>query len=216
MKTGRYVALVLAASVPLVLGFAGSASAAGSNTGGAFGVQVTVLGQTIVPPTPIVNFPPGGQRGLLNVGQAGANAAGVQVSSNGDNNGNVASSAGIIGASNTNGSTFAASGLTSSCTSSPSGSSGTTGVVNGSTAAGPVANNPPPNTSIPLLIGTQTINEQQQSPSGIRVRAVHSSTPVSDVILSESDCGVAIVGAANAAAATATAAATAAMPSLAG
>ena len=219
MQTGRWVALVLAASVPLALAFADPAGADGPNTGGAFGVQVTVLGQTVVPPTPVVSFPPGGQRSLVNVSQAGVSAGVLTVSSNGDNSGSVASSAQTLGVSNTTAVPVAASALTSACSSSPSGTSGTASVVNGTTPAGPLAVNPPPNTSVPLLVGSLTVNEQQPAPNGIRVRTVHASTPVAGVVIAESDCGVGIVGAVGlvgAATATAARATTSTNPTLTG
>jgi hypothetical protein len=204
MKTARWVALALAASVPLALGLAGPVGAAGPNTGGAFGVQVTVLGQSVVPPTLVVNFPPGGQRGVVNISRAGVSAGVLTVSSSGDNNGTVASSAQTLGASNANVVPVAASALTSACASSPAGTSGTASVANGTTPVGSLALSPPPNTSVPLLIGSLTVNEQQTSSNAIRVRTLHPATPVADVVLAESDCGVGIIGAATAAAARAT------------
>jgi hypothetical protein len=217
MYLGKRIAVVLAAATSLALGVAGTAAAAtGPGNGSAFGVQVTVLGGTIaLPPTPLVVTPPGGQQTLLNVGAGGVNVAGVAVSSQGSG-GNVSSSAGILGA--TVPSFLTAQAITSSCTSTPTSASGTSQLIGASSPlTGPVAVNPPPNTSIPVVVGTMTLNEQQSSPNSIRVRAVHvAASPVADVILAESDCGLTLVGAANATAASATSAASAGMPKLAG
>lgn len=213
MYLGKRIAVVLAAATSLALGVAGAAAAAtGPGNGSAFGVQVTVLGGTIaLLPTPLVITPPGGQRTLLNVGANGVNAAGVAVSSQ-SSNGNVSSSAGIIGG--TAPGFLTAQGITSSCTSTPTSASGTSQLIGASSPqAGPVAMNPAPNTSVPVPVGTLTLNEQQSSPNSIRVRAVHASSAAADVILAESDCGLTLVGAATATAASAT---SAGMPKLAG
>ncbi len=59
-----------------------------------------------------------------------------------------------------------------------------------------------------------TLNEQSGGPNSIRVRAVHvAASPVTDIVLADSQCGLSLVGAATATAASAT---SSGMPSLAG
>ena len=212
MRMRRQVALVAAASASLALGFAGTA-AADPGSGSAFGVQVSVLGGTIsIPPVPLVVTPPGGQQSLLNVGAGGVNVAALSVSSQGSN-GNVTSSAGDLGA--TVPAFLTASALTSQCSATPTAATGSAQLIGASSPlTGPLAANPPPNTTIPVVVGTLTLNEQQTTSNSIRVRAAHvAASPITDVILAESDCGTVLVGAANALAASATGGG---MPSLAG
>jgi hypothetical protein len=215
MHIAKRTPIALAVGAALVLGFAGTATAAtGPGNGSAFGVQVSVLGGTIaLPATPLVVTPPGGQQTLINVGAAGVNVAGVAVNSQGSN-GNVSSSAGILGA--TVPSFLTASAITSQCTATPASASGSSSLIGASSPlAGPVAVNPPPNTSVPVVVGTMTLNEQSGGPNSIHVRAVHvAASPVADVVLADSQCGLSLVGAATATAASATS--SAGMPSLAG
>jgi hypothetical protein len=215
MRIGKRMPMALAVGAALVLGLAGTAAAAtGPGNGSAYGVQVSVLGGIItVPATPLVVTPPGGQQTLLNVGAGGVNAAAVGVSSQGSN-GNVTSSAGILGA--TVPGFVTASVISSQCTATPSAASGSSNLVAASSPlTGPVAANPPPNTNIPVVIGTLTLNEQSGGPNSIHVRAVHvAASPITDVVLSDSQCGLSLVGAATANAASATSGA--GMPSLAG
>jgi hypothetical protein len=214
MRIGKRMPMALAVGAALVLGLAGTAAAAsGPGNGSAYGVQISVLGGTItLPATPLVVTPPGGQRTLLNVGANGVNVAGVAVSSQGSG-GNVSSSAGILGA--TVPSFLTASGITSQCTATPTSASGSSSLFNASSPmTGPVAMNPAPNTSVPVVVGTMTLNEQSGGPNSIHVRAVHvAASPVTDVVLADSQCGLSLVGAATAVAASAT---SAGMPSLAG
>jgi hypothetical protein len=214
MRIGKRITLVLAASAALGLGFEGAAAAAtGPGNGSAFGVQVSVLGGTItLGPTPLVITPPGGSSSLINQGASGVSVLGLSVSSQGSN-GNVSSSAGIIGASTPG--FVTATGLTSACSSTPGSATGSSQLYGASSPqTGPLAQSPPPNTSVPVPVGTLTLNEQQTTPNSIRVRAAHAAaSPVADVILAESDCGITLVGAATATAASAT---SASMPTLAG
>jgi hypothetical protein len=210
MRFGKRITLVLAAAAALALGFEGAATA---DSGSAFGVQVSVLGGTIaLGPTPLVITPPGGQRGLINQSASGVNVLGLSVSSQGSN-GNVSSSAGIVGASTPG--FITATGITSACNSTPTSATGNSQFYGASSPqTGPLSQSPPPNTSVPVPIGTLTLNEQQTTSNTIRVRAAHASAaPVADVILAESDCGVVLVGAATATAASPT---PAGMPTLAG
>jgi len=216
MRIARWVALGLAASVPLALGVSGTAGADDGSNGGAFGVQVSVLGGTVtVPPTPLVLTPPGGQRSVVNVGAGGVNVSALSVSSGQAADGTVSSSAGVLGA--TVPGFLTATALTSACSAGPAGTSGTAGLVNASTPLGVVPVNPPPNTTVPVVVGTLTLNEQQTGPNSIRVRAAHAAaSPVADVVLAESACGASLVGAANAVAAAPTRGRAAATPALAG
>jgi hypothetical protein len=213
MRIGKRIPLVLAASAALALGFEGVAAAAtGPGNGSAFGVQVSVLGGTItLGPTPLVITPPGGSSSLINQGASGVSVLGLSVSSQGSN-GNVSSSAGIIGASTPG--FVTATGLTSACSSTPGSATGSSQLYGASSPqTGPLAQSPP-HTSVPVPVGTLTLNEQQTTPNSIRVRAAHAAaSPVADVILAESDCGITLVGAATATAASAT---SASMPTLAG
>jgi hypothetical protein len=214
------VVLGLGATIALAVGLSGTAAGADTGSGGAFGIQVSVLGGTVtVPPTPAVNFPPGGSQSLVNVNAGGVSAGVLNVSSQGDSAGNVASSASVLNAQVPG--FLTATAVSSQCASTPTVAGGSS-VLNASTPAGPVAVNPAPNTSIPVIVGSLILNEQQGGSNSIRVRAVHvAAAPLADVILAESDCGITLVGAATATAARATttsgpAAAGAAMPPLTG
>jgi hypothetical protein len=215
MRIGKRLPLACAVGAALVLGLAGSAAAAtGPGNGSAFGVQVSVLGGTIaLPATPLVVTPPGGQQTLVNVGAAGVNVAGVAVSSQGSG-GSTSSSAGILGA--TVPGFLTATAITSQCSATPSGASGSSSLIGASSPlTGPLAVNPPPNTSVPVVVGTLNLNEQSGGPNSIHVRAVHvAASPITDVVLADSQCGLSLVGAATATAASATSGAS--MPSLAG
>ena len=222
MRRSIGVATGLVPTIALVLGLWGTTAGADTGTGGAFGIQVSVLGGTVtVPPTPAVNFPPGGSQSLVNVNAGGISAGVLNASSQGDSAGNVASNASVLNA-NVPG-FLTATAVSSQCTSTPTVAGGSSVLAASSPLTGPLAVNPPPNTTIPVIVGNLILNEQQAGPNSIRVRAVHvAAAPLADVILAESDCGVALVGAANAtvAAATATrttaAAGAAAMPPLTG
>lgn len=218
MRIRRAPAVLVVGAALALGGFAGTAAAAtGPGNGSAFGVQVSVLGGTItVPPIPLVVTPPGGQQSLINVGAGGVNVAALSVSSQGSG-GNVSSSAGILGA--TVPSFLTAQGLTSQCSATPTSATGSSTLIGASSPlTGPLAVNPPPNTTVPVVVGTLTLNEQSGGPNSIRVRAAHvAASPLADVVLAESDCGVTLVGAAAATAARATSGSGAAgMPSLAG
>jgi hypothetical protein len=44
-----------------------------------------------------------------------------------------------------------------------------------------------PNTKVPLLVGTLTLNEQTPVPGGLQVNAIHLSVPgVADVVIASS------------------------------
>jgi hypothetical protein len=190
-------------------------------------VQVTVLGQNLVPPTPAVNFPPGGTKSLIGpVGGGGVSVGVLSVSATGDPSGNTQSSASVLDAGVPT--VLTAAALTSNCSASPTTAGGSSVLTSAVGPGGtPLNVTPAPNTSVPLLVGSLNLNEQQNpSANSIRVRAAHVASPAADVILSESDCGASLIGAATATAASATSASaasasaasgsSAAMPTLAG
>ncbi|HEV2310678.1 MAG TPA: choice-of-anchor P family protein, partial [Acidimicrobiia bacterium] len=110
----------------------------------------------------------------------------------------------------------------STCSASPAGTVGNSTLADANVLGIPVAANPSPNTQLAVPgVVTVTLNGQTTTANGLRVRAleVSSNLLASDIVLSESNCGLLLVGAANASrasATTGTGAGTAAMPTLAG
>lgn len=210
MRMTLRVGVVAAAAAALAFGLSGVASAAPGSSGS--GLQVSILGNTIVvPPTPFVSFPPGGS--LSTVSVPGGLASVLSVSANGSSTSANSSAT----AANANVPTFAtATVLGSTCSASPAGTVGNSTLAGATVNGTPVGANPPANTQVPVPgVATITLNGQTTTTSGLRVRALEVSTNpplATDVVLSESDCGLSLVGAASAT----TASATSAMPTLTG
>ncbi len=210
MRTTIRLGIALAAAAALAVGLSGTAGAQPGSSGS--GLQVSILGNVVtVPPTPLVNFPPGGSASTVSV--PGGLASVLSVSASGSST----SANSTATAANANVPSFvSAVAVGSTCSASPAGTVGNSTLVGATVAGTPVGVNPAPNTSIGVPgLGAVTLNGQSSSASGLRVRALEVTTnpPLpTDIVLSESDCGLSLVGAASASAASVTSA----MPTLTG
>ena len=213
-RVRAFVPLVAGALAFVGLGLTSSPAGAKVDTvsGGAFGeyVNVTPLGLALINsgPLPVVTLPAGGgnvsnsvasvkvppvlgttlSAGVLDVHTEGATGE----------TGYVASSASVANANALNG-TLTATAISSSCRSDSSGSTGSTTLVGATLAGvGPLAVNPPPNTTINVaglqVILNEQIESEQPGSSTITVNAVHiilgGLFGSGDIIIAQSRCGV--------------------------
>jgi hypothetical protein len=208
MRQGRKRLLASVATLALAGGLStGLATPAGAQAeGDATGLEaaLSALGINVaVPPIPFVSAPPSGSDSIVNANLnpvATALILGVQSTVNDPFN--VNSSAAVVGASVLNGvlglpsPVLGADVLTSECSGDENGTTGDADVANLAALGGAITVpvSVPPNTTIPLpLIGSLTLNEQNQTASGITVRSLHLAVnalgiATADVILAESAC----------------------------
>jgi hypothetical protein len=181
-------------------------TAAAEPTGEASGVGadvVTPVTSIVLPLTPFVILPPGGQASIGSLDVPGALTTGLlnaQTQSTGSGVTSSASVANLVALAGV--APLTADLVSSACTSDASGVSGTSTIANGSFAGTPLAASPSPNTTVGVPpLGTVVLNEQQQSGSAITVRAIHATvdTPAgvdADIPVATSTCdsGLEVLG----------------------
>jgi hypothetical protein len=180
------------------LGVWGSGTAVAEPTGEASGIGaevVTPVTSVVVPLTPFVALPPGGQVSIGSLNAPGALTAGVlnaQTQATGSGAVSSASVANLVALAGV--APLTADLVSSSCTSDASGASGTSSIANGSFNGTPLAVSPTPNTTVGVPpVGTVVLNEQQRSGSAITVTAIHATvdTPLgvdADIPVATSTC----------------------------
>ena len=209
-RTRRALLSTAAVGIMIAIGMPGASADVSSVSGGAFGESVNVKPLNLVAvtsgPLPTVSLPASGggpftnslvsvsvpnylSTGLLEVSTQGATGA----------SGFATSSASVANANVLNG-VLKATAIRSTCTSTESGSTGSTTLV-GAVLALPgtspvnLAANPAPNTTIQVDGIKVVLNEQTTSSSGITVNAVHITLSgllgSGDIYISQSRCGVA-------------------------
>lgn len=202
-KHRHRLAVLTAGSLLATLAGAGSAGAAGSVAGGAYGVRANVnalLAPVSVGALPTVSLPPEGggpfTESLLSANLAGLAPLGLaRVSTEGNSAvGSAKSSAatadvGVAGL-------VTASVARSRCSATTTGADGSASVVDLVVAGIPVsAVDAGPNTSITLPVGRVIVNEQRRSGDAqITVNAVHvilsAALVTADVVIAQSRCAV--------------------------
>jgi hypothetical protein len=198
MRRRQHQIITSAVVAAAALGVWGSGTAAAEPTGEASGVGadvVTPVTSVVLPLTPLVTLPPGGQASIGSLNVPGALTAGVlnaQSQATGSGATSSASVANLLALAGV--APLTADVVSSSCTSDASGVSGTSAIANGSFAGTPLAVSPSPNTTVGVPpLGAVVLNEQQQSGSAITVRAIHATvdTPLgvsADIPVATSTC----------------------------
>jgi hypothetical protein len=191
------------ATLVAVLGWAGSASAAGSVAGGAFGVYANVnalIAPVSVGAMPSVSLPPAGggpfTESALSASVAGlATVQAAKVSTEGNSGiGSAKSSATVLGASIAG--VISVSAARSRCAVTSSGAEASAAVVDLVVAGIPISTiDAGPNTSIALPVGRVIINEQRRTgDSQITVNAVRVTLDAlavsGEVVVGQSSCAV--------------------------
>jgi hypothetical protein len=178
MGKGRRKMIGAAVGAALVATFALGPSVASADPIGdasALTVTVTVAGVSVtLGPTPAVSTPPGGSDTRINqaVPAAGTSVS-VLTASSQPSGANVTSLAQVVGANVLSG-TLTADVISSTCTATPSGATGSSALANAQAAGVPINVSPPPNQTLTLPgVGMLILNEQVRSgSSSITVNAV--------------------------------------------
>lgn len=193
--------VALATGAAAVVAVAGPAHADVTGvSGGAVGIESTLLGQTVIPPTPTVTLPPGGNDSAVNVpGVVGVFNASSSSQNVPGPNGTATSSA---SAANLDlGGMLTATAVESTCTSGSNGSTANVTLVGATFGGMALPANPAPNTPITVPgVGSVVLNEQTLSNSpgttSITVNALHvtllpatGAAAGADAIVAQAACG---------------------------